>query len=344
MSLRQAGLSLVELLIVVLIGSLLMLGVFTVLTGAKQSFNVQDELNRTQESARFAAEFIARDLRMAGYRGCRSDLPITSVLNTPNDWRYDFNMPVRGYVGVANFPSQFGASATVHPALSTLDHDPDALVVVRMDSEQRVAVAAEAPGALTLSNAHLFNAGTIMAVANCEQMSLFQVSHDDTGSTTLRHAVLGALAPGNCANELGGTCAAPAPAGYGMGASVTPLVTRVFYIGEGQGEVPGLFVGELTPPAGGLTKEELVPGVEDFQIAFGEDSDGDGVVNRWRRPNDGALVMANVTAVRIDLLLRTINAPDNDPKPYTFAGTTRTPTDGHVRRNFSMTINLRNRS
>ena len=57
-------------MIALLIGSLLMSGVFNILVGAKQAYRVQDELSRTQENARFAADFIARDLRMAGFRGC----------------------------------------------------------------------------------------------------------------------------------------------------------------------------------------------------------------------------------------------------------------------------------
>ena len=342
--LKARGLSMVELMIVLLIGSLLMVGVFTVLIGARQSFNVQDELNRTQESARFAAEHIARELRGAGYRGCRSDLPINSILNTPTDWRYDVTVPIRGYVGLANFPSQFGASATVNPAIAPTNHDPDSLVVVRMDPERRIAISAEATGQLTLANAHTLAAGTIMVAANCEQLAVFQVSHDDTGTTTLRHAVLGSLSPGNCTTQLGGGCLTPASAGMANSGSVMPLESRVFYVGQGAGGTPSLFVAELAPPAGGLNKEELVPGIEDLRIRFGEDQDADGVVNQWRRPNEGGLNMANVTAVRIDMLLRTLNEPDSEVKPYTFDGTAITPTDGHVRRSFSTTISLRNRS
>lgn len=89
---RLSGFSLIELMIALLIGSLLMSGVFNILVGAKQAYRVQDELSRTQENARFAADFIARDLRTWDYpvrrpRGfilwrspTRAVIPVTSVV------------------------------------------------------------------------------------------------------------------------------------------------------------------------------------------------------------------------------------------------------------------------
>lgn len=188
MNLRMRGFSLIELMIALLIGSLLMVGIFHVLFGAKESYRIQDELSRTQENARFAAEFIARDLRMAGLRGCRPGLPITSMVNNSGDWRYDLSQPLRGYRGVANYPSQFGVSAAV-PAFSNSHHDPDALSILRVEPDQALAVTAENAGALTLTANHHFAQGSVMVVANCEQLSLFQVSHNDVGTTQLRHAV-----------------------------------------------------------------------------------------------------------------------------------------------------------
>ncbi|QGG80897.1 prepilin-type N-terminal cleavage/methylation domain-containing protein [Litorivicinus lipolyticus] len=338
----KRGFSLVELMIALLIGSLLMAGVFTVLVGAKQSYRVQDELSRTQENARFAAEFIARDLRMAGFRGCRPSLPITPMINAASDWRYDLNTPIRGYQGIANFPVEFDAGATI-AAFSNANHDPDALVVVRVDADNTRGVGTETAGNLTLSGAHDFALGQVMAASTCDALTLFQVSADNTGTTTLAHNVVAGLSPGNCSNRLGGDCATPAAGAFDQGGVVMPLVGRAYYLANGVGGVPGLYRVEVGP-SGGLTRDELVPGIEDMRIWFGHDSDNDGVVNRWRRAGDPSLDFSEVTAARVQMLLRTLQAPDAEVKPYAFAGAAITPADGHVRRSFVTTINLRNRS
>ena len=338
---RLRGFSLVELMVALLISSLLMIGVFTVLFGAQASYRVQDELTRTQENARFAAEFIGRDLRVAGDRGCRPTLPVRAMIHSATDWRYDLAGAIRGYRGVATFPAQFGSSAAV-PAYSNALHDPDAISLVRVATDQALAVTTESAGELTLATSHGFLQGSIMAAGDCEQVSLFQVSHDDTGSTQLRHAVMGGLVPGNCANRLGGDCVTPIPAGFGSGTNVMPLVSRAYYLAQGLGGVPSLYRVQMTQQ-GSVDRDELVPGVEDMHIWLGRDSDGDGVVNQWHRAGSSGLSMNDIVSARLDFLLRTLQAPDSSVKPYRWAGSTLTPNDGHVRRSFSMTINLRNR-
>jgi len=92
-----------------------------------------------------------------------------------------------------------------------------------------------------------------------------------------------------------------------------------------------------------MTTEELAEGVEDFQIQYGEDTDTDGVANRYV---DADLVtnMANIVSVRFGLLVYTVE--DNiatEPQPYTFKGQTTTPTDNRLRRAFYTVAKLRNR-
>ncbi|MGB0957101.1 MAG: PilW family protein [Litorivicinus sp.] len=338
----KRGFSLVELMIALLIGSILMAGVFTVLVGAKQTYRVQDELSRTQENARFAAEFIARDLRMAGFRGCRPSLPVTPMINSATDWRYDLTTPIQGFQGVSSYPPEFDDSASV-PAFSSANHDPDALVVVRVDADNTRGINNESAGLLTLNATHDYPLGQVMVASTCDAMTVFQVSSNAAGTTALAHDVSGSMTPGNCANRLGGDCASPSPGGFDQGGVVMPVISRAYYLATGLGGVPGLYrVG--VGPSGSVTRDELVPGIEDMRIWFGQDSDGDGVVNRWRRAGDAGLDFSEVTSARVEMLLRTLQAPDGEVKDYAFAGTTVTPSDGHVRRSFVTTINLRNRS
>ncbi|KRW62835.1 PilW family protein [Pseudomonas sp. TTU2014-080ASC] len=64
---KQRGLSIVELLVATVIGLLLMTGVLQVFFASKQTYSSNEAASRLQENGRFALEFIAQNVRMAGY-------------------------------------------------------------------------------------------------------------------------------------------------------------------------------------------------------------------------------------------------------------------------------------
>lgn len=63
----QAGLSIVELLVALLISLLLMTGVVQVFMASRQTYATNEAASRLQENGRFALEFIAQSARHAGY-------------------------------------------------------------------------------------------------------------------------------------------------------------------------------------------------------------------------------------------------------------------------------------
>ena len=65
----QRGVTLVELMISLLIGSILLLGVVSLFIGSSQTQRVQQHLNYISEDIRFLSEFLSYDVRMAGYEG-----------------------------------------------------------------------------------------------------------------------------------------------------------------------------------------------------------------------------------------------------------------------------------
>ena len=66
----QKGLTLVEILIALLISAFLLAGMIAVFLNIKQTYRVQDNLARMQESGSLALELMGRDIRMLGYWGC----------------------------------------------------------------------------------------------------------------------------------------------------------------------------------------------------------------------------------------------------------------------------------
>ena len=104
----QSGFSLVELMVSIAIGMVVLLGLSAVYIAAKQSFRFQETSGRLQEDAVFALEGIARDLRMAGFAGCRGIVaeagpiyyPRMSISPAPS--AYDSANPMAAVIAVTD--------------------------------------------------------------------------------------------------------------------------------------------------------------------------------------------------------------------------------------------------
>lgn len=66
----QTGMTLLEIMIALLIGVFLLGGVLQIFIGSKQTFRMQENLGRLQENARFAMDFLSKDIRMVDYKEC----------------------------------------------------------------------------------------------------------------------------------------------------------------------------------------------------------------------------------------------------------------------------------
>lgn len=97
---------------------------------------------------------------------------------------------------------------------------------------------------------------------------------------------------------------------------------------------------------GSATSQVILDDVEDMQIFYGEDTDGDQNPNRYVVAGTGGLVMGNVTAVRLCVLVRSSEDKlANKEQTYTdCSGSSVTAADKRIRRTFSATYNLRNRT
>ena len=70
---EQRGVSLVELMVVLVIASIVGIGLTQIFLSTKQAFNTNSALARAQENSRFALGFLNEDLRMVGHLGTRNE-------------------------------------------------------------------------------------------------------------------------------------------------------------------------------------------------------------------------------------------------------------------------------
>jgi type IV pilus assembly protein PilW len=91
--------------------------------------------------------------------------------------------------------------------------------------------------------------------------------------------------------------------------------------------------------------EEVAEGVEDFQITYGQDTDGDIFADIFT-PADAVVDWTQVVSVRASLLIRSkADSMAQTTQSYNFNGATSVaPPDRRLRRPFNVTIQLRNRT
>jgi prepilin-type N-terminal cleavage/methylation domain-containing protein len=83
--------------------------------------------------------------------------------------------------------------------------------------------------------------------------------------------------------------------------------------------------------------------VQEMQVYLGEDIDNDGVANRWMSPGEAGLIITRVVAVRIHLLVRTNgNQISTDTQTFFFDNAMQSAEDGQIRREYSVSVALRN--
>ena len=120
----------------------------------------------------------------------------------------------------------------------------------------------------------------------------------------------------------------------------------MFFVGVGGDGSPSLYQRTNANAA-----TELVSGVENMQILYGQDSDDDGVANRYHTANS-VTDFQQVVSLRLSLLLRTDEpiSQETNTKTYLLNGVTAASAttidpfnDQRGRYVFSSTVKLRNR-
>ena len=80
---RQRGFSMIELMISLVLGLIMLGAIGAIYLSSKRTYSTTESLSRSQESARFANRFVARELRMAGYNTIYESGLVTKTLVFP---------------------------------------------------------------------------------------------------------------------------------------------------------------------------------------------------------------------------------------------------------------------
>lgn len=365
---KQAGFTLVELLVSMAIGLFLVTGVITVMLDSKENFLLEQELAYIQENARFAMDELSYDVRMAGFTGCSNEGELTNTITGSSaDWKYD-SIGVIGYEeGDAGVPAEFSADVVT---------DTDVLIINRGEPNDIVTVSTHSPSTqtITLSSAGSFEAGELLVIAsaNCGNMAIFQKTGPAAAdATTIEHKTAGAT-PGNCrtalsnsaaTNYAGYDCSAPPGAAelgvaFSAGSTIMRYSSNAYFVRTSPATgLPALFKQTLTGASGTATSQqlELISGVEDFQILYGVDNDAtpDGDIDRYfsaatitskvATAANSYVAWDRVLSARITLVLRSMR-PAYAENTAVDLGDGDTYNDRFMRQKVSSTVQIRNRA
>jgi type IV pilus assembly protein PilW len=307
---RLRGVTLVELLISLALGLAVLVGLSAVYVAAKQSFRFQETGGRMQEDAMFAMETISRELRMAGFAGCRgvekinesgtdiyypnlsltdgkpggiagpNPLAIVEPLVTevilkplsPSNF-------IRGFDGV---PSTMFTTAPVSSATDSLFFSGGSSKAVSltapMAAADKLTIATGSAGFLDASK--VYN----LIVSNCKQSTLFAGQVTDGGTRITHDASTNSastISPNSGATGLNigppysfPTTPFNSVVTYDVDSLVMPLEWSFYYVATRTGAAtPSLYRVAYDGNARGAA-EELVSNVESMRLHYGENTMG----------------------------------------------------------------------
>jgi type IV pilus assembly protein PilW len=342
-------------MISMVISLILMLAIVEIVVVSKTTYTVDEGLSRIQENARFALDYLSKDIRMAGYLGCNSKLSGTKVGNIvdpPNDATSFSQEGLRGYRHTCT-SSCTGALAEWSPALPA-DYFTAGQVRPYTDViiiERATDFGTHLTGNTVPSNANIqildtasikdqIKAEDVLIVSDCKAADIFRTTNDPAGGSgklTIAHSNAGNIQP-------------QLTHSYGNDAQLMKLVSHAYYIGTGSSGEPSLFRKELN--IGVLTPQELVEGIETMKIMYGEDTNAGAATSPTRYIAPASVTdWVKVLSVRLGIIGRTPAAvgAEKDTNTYDVLGDTTSslddfdPTDdGRRRRVFNTTIRVRN--
>ncbi|MBV6416460.1 MAG: hypothetical protein CMLOHMNK_01022 [Steroidobacteraceae bacterium] len=347
MNMRQRGLSLIELLVALAIGSVLIVGAVYVYSQSRSTYRVNDTISRLQEDARYVLSVIEPDVQLAGYYG---------FSNMPDDFKYISGGSTSTYTTASRMQTADAAVAGLTAGFQACGNNFAVNLIATVEGSNDsygLACAAAGGGArpgtdrLTVRHA----ARTPLAAATNGRLQLLVSRLSPTNQYVLSD---------------GNLPASPALAPDTV--QVRDLVVRSFYISRNSTApvrvgLPALRMKSLVN--GNFVDTQVMPGVEDLQVQFGIDTgdyDNDGVIDpgldedangipdaprgiATRYVNADALPVGfQVVAVRIWLMMRSSDFQPGfvDGRTYDYAGKSVTPNDGNRRLLVSRTIQLRN--
>lgn len=301
-----SGLSLIELMVALAIGTILLLGLVQVFAASRIAYQTAEGMSRVQENARFAVDFLQRDVRMAGHFGCVNDQ--AHWVKSPDALDSHF-----AGTGAAD-PTNYQVSIFGYEAANTA---PDQVVTIGAAASGwnpglPTAIAALGPlaGSDIIELRYLVGGGVpvngLTAISGGTEVTFPAARADALTSDGVASPALFGVADCSHADvfaaasiNLGGGTLTSDSTDFSTNYTTQPsgqtLLYRaesmVYYVANNVTGAPALFRARYDGT--GYQAEELVEGVENLQFLYGRD---DTPVIATETPPAGTITMQDVAS------------------------------------------------
>ncbi|WBY01579.1 PilW family protein [Ramlibacter tataouinensis] len=342
---RQAGLTLVEFMVAIVIGMLMVAAMAALIANQSTTRGEVDRSGKLIENGRYAIRMLAEDVQMAGYWGELSTAPdVPAALPDPcstavANLETAMGLAVQGYDAPATLPPEVAACVKNHLP------GTDVLVVRKADPDTSAIETAGAMDLTKLKPGQVYLQTGLDTTSNLTHVLAAADPATDAATFVLKRKVATSLAAlrkytvhiyyiSKCSVEESGSCDSA------DGGTPIPTLKRVELTVSG---------GAASMTCGSCTIT-IAEGIENMQIDYGTDTSGDGqpdgtdsAGSTFTKDN-----WADVMSLKIHLLARaTERTPAHqDTKSYVLgvAGNVAAANDAYRRHVFVQSVRLVNPS
>lgn len=340
---HQAGLSLIELMISMVLGLLILAGVIQVFASTQQAYRTQEAMSRIQESGRYATEVLSRNIRQAGYKGgCGTNVDINILLDD-SDEDYDQAIHTLGS-GLLGWNNE--SPGDYEDEMANYVAGTDVILVKHAATRSGVTANGNTPSNaanINLTGASGIPRGQIIMVADDDACDIFQNASNANAQNLNRGNPGAGIGPGNKlpANSN------PFSKSYSDNMRIMLFQSDLYYIGSSDADPNNTALRRIRfSGTGAAEDQELVDNIINMQIRYGVDTNNNKRVDNYVTA-DNVANWDDVVAVRISLLARSehTNILPNNMTGIPFDGGTFDAPAGDRRmyQAFTTTIGLRNK-
>lgn len=287
---RQRGLSLVELMISITLGMVAVAGAISIYLSNRNSYQLVEGAARVQENARFAVEFLGRDLREAGGIVCGGNLVQENVLNSTQkaEWWGDWSTGLKGYESDTNAELPTSKLAKFGTAKQGRKSGTDAVIIWSASTASPSVLTQDSSGInFTVYPAQNASTGSVLTACDDARVSTFSINQAATTTVTAAQTPTTSIKKGGFLSELNASA---------------------WYICVGQNTSSPYSLCRESLDAGATSSaQEILENVTDLQMTYLQ-GDGNGApsttVTDYVKA-DAVTNWANVLAVRVVLTLAT---------------------------------------
>jgi len=327
---NQRGLSLVELMVAMVIGSLVLLALSSIFLSSNRSSLEMRKSTQQQENGRYASQLLYDDLMLAGYLSEFDSSPLTSPAAAPDICATDMTTLL---AGLPLHVQGENNSAVTPSCLSDLKIGTDIIVVRRAST----CVAGSANCAAFLAGAPHFQA-SLCTPTDGSGAELAHAASNNADYAAYYFAFSGALADFTRRKTSCGTTQA----------DIHRYLVHIYFIANnnvaGDG-IPTLKRAEIG--AGGFAIVPLVDGIENMQVEYGVDTNSDGVPDSYKSTPASVAEWRGAMSARVHLLARNTVTTQGykDTRTYVLGDETVDPSnDGYKRHVYSTAVQFVNPS